>query len=80
MKTIDDAAPEGSRACVKFGEGEPGMIISGEKLRQDAEVFRQIATAIETGRTKEFERSIGALRSMADQYEMAANGEEPRAK
>jgi len=77
-------APERSRVCVAFNDAR-GLLISADKARGDAMLFRTAADLIGKaqfgGATKaNAERAIGALRALAGQFEMAADGRDPQAQ
>ena len=77
-------APDETRACVAFDGETYGVLILGAKAREDARNFRWIAELIRKGefgaQKPNAERAASALRALADQFELAADGRNPRAR
>ena len=78
-------APERTRASVAFKDGAHGLLITADKARHDAALLRVAADLLKlaqfgAGATRaNAERAAGALRSLAEQFEMAADGRDPQA-
>jgi hypothetical protein len=78
-------APNETRASVAFSDGACGVLILGAKAREDARNFRWIAELIRKGEftaavKPSAERAASALRALADQFDLAADGRNPRAR
>ena len=85
MIRLDIDAPDETRASVAFNDDAYGMLIRAAKAREDARNFRWIAELIRKGafgaaQKPNAERAAGALCSLADQFEMAADGRNPQAR
>jgi alkyl sulfatase BDS1-like metallo-beta-lactamase superfamily hydrolase len=85
MIALDIEAPEAMRASVAFNGDVRGVLILAAKAREDARNFRWIAELIRKGafgaaEKPNAERAAGALASLADQFEMAADGRNPQAR
>ena len=85
MIRLEIDAPDETRASVAFNGDGYGVLILGDKAREDARNFRWIAELIRKGafgaaQKPNAERAAGALCSLADQFEMAADGRSPRAR
>jgi hypothetical protein len=84
MIRLDIDAPNETRASVAFNRDAYGVLILGAKAREDARNFRWIAELIRKGgfgaQQPNAERAARALRTLADQFEMAADGRDPRAR
>jgi alkyl sulfatase BDS1-like metallo-beta-lactamase superfamily hydrolase len=85
MIALDIEAPEAMRASVAFNGDVRGVLILAAKAREDARNFRWIAELIRKGafgaaEKLNAERAAGALASLADQFEMAADGRNPQAR
>jgi hypothetical protein len=84
--TLDQDAPERSRSLVTFRGGKTGILIAADKAGDDASTFRFVADLIAKGsfsgsaNKANADRAMGALRSLADQFDAVAAGEEPQAK
>jgi hypothetical protein len=82
---LDIVAPHATRASVAFNGGAHGVLILAAKAREDAKNFRWIAELIRKGEfgaalKPNAGRAAGALASLADQFEMAADGRNPQAR
>ena len=78
-------APNETRASVAFNDDAYGVLILAAKAREDARSFRWIAELIRKGEfgvalKPNAERAASALRALADQFELAADGRNPRAR
>ena len=86
MITLGIEAPQRSRMSVAFNGDAHGLMITADKARGDAWLFRTIADLLKlaqfgSGATKQnAERAVDALRSLAEQFEMAADGRDPQAR
>jgi len=85
MIRLDIDAPDETRASVAFNGDACGVLILAAKAREDARDFRWMAELIRKGEfgpalKPNAERAAGALASLADQFEMAADGRSPRAR
>jgi len=77
---FDIDGPRFTRAAVKFRDwSEPGMLISGAKLRQDAANFRRIARFISAMPDRDARTMAQWLLTYAQQAERAASGQHPQA-
>ena len=85
MIVLDIDAPQATRASVAFNGDARGLLIRADKAREDAKNFRAIAALIRQGEfgsatlRANAERAAGALAALADQFDQAADGRNPRA-
>lgn len=86
MITLNIDAPETSRAAVTFNGDKRGLLTTAEKAQADAKNFRWIADIISQGQfgagaaQENAARARGALITLADQFDAAANGDHPQAQ
>ena len=85
MIRVGIEAPDETRASVAFNGDGYGVLILGAKAREDARNFRWIAELIRKGEfgaalKPNAERAVGALRALADQFDVAADGRNPHAR
>jgi hypothetical protein len=79
-------APDKTRACVAFNGDARGVLILAGKAREDARNFRAIAELLRKAQfaspapRTHAERAASALISLADQFDMAADGRNPQAR
>ena len=78
-------APNETRASVAFNGDAYAVLILAGKAREDARNFRWIAELIRKGAfgaavKPNAERAASTLRALADQFELAADGRNPRAR
>jgi len=78
-------APNETRASVAFNGDAYAVLILAGKAREDARNFRWIAELIRKGELgaalkPNAERAASTLRALADQFELAADGRNPRAR
>jgi hypothetical protein len=77
MISIDQDPPNRTRSAATFKGDVRALVISADKARSDAEIFRA-AAAFMDGKPNGA-NFAGALRSLAHQFEQAANGLDPQA-